>query len=186
MPSYVVLDLETRESFRDVGGWAPEKLTISLVGIFDARTGTERTYRLEELPELERVLADRPQVVGYNLFGFDYAVLKSVISLDPYALPTVDMFDHLQRELGFRPKLDDVAAATLGRRKSGSGLEAIRLYQQGNWEALARYCLDDVRLTKEIYEYGLTHGHVKFPMREGTIAEVKATWIPVPEQARMF
>lgn len=202
--SYVVLDLETRESFRDVGGWTPEKLTISLVGIFDARTSTERTYRLEELRALERVLADRPHVVGFNLLGFDYAVLKSVLSFDPYALPTVDMFDHLQRQLGFRPKLDDVASATLGRRKSGNGLEAIRFYREGNWEALARYCLDDVRLTREIYEYGLAHGHVKFPVRnapattskmlagaggptrEGAVAEVKATWVPMPVQARLL
>lgn len=183
---YVVLDLETKQSFRDVGAYDPAKLTISLVGTYDAATGQERTFRLEEIAALEEMLRSSPTVVGFNLLGFDYAVLKPVLRIDPYALPTIDLFDHLQRQLGFRPKLDDVAAATLGRRKSGSGLEAIRLYRQGNWEALARYCLDDVRLTKEIYKHGLAHGHVKFPMRDGTISEVKATWVPVPEQARMF
>lgn len=214
--SYIVLDLETRESFRDVGSWDPGKLTISLVGVIDARDGSERTYRLEELPALARVLAERPTVIGFNLLGFDYAVLKSAfaqpsprlppspsglrrasrtadkasadlrLSFDPYTLPTVDLFDHLQRQLGFRPKLDDLAAATLGRRKSGDGLQAIRLYQQGNWEALSRYCLDDVRLTQALYEHGLRHGSVKFPMRDGTIADLKATWVPEPVQAKMF
>lgn len=184
--SYLVLDLETRQSFRDVGGFDPARLTVSLVGLYDAARGEERVYRLEHLAELGRVLRPAPRIVGFNLLGFDYAVLRPVLDFDPYTLPTVDLFDHLQRILGFRPKLDDVAAATLGLRKSGTGLDAIRLYQQGNWEALARYCLDDVRLTKDLYEYGLTNGHVKFPLRDGTIAEVQATWMPVPEQARMF
>lgn len=186
MPPYVVLDLETRESFRDVGSFDPAKLTISVVGLSDAATGAERIFRLEEMRALEDVLARAPRVVGFNLLGFDYAVLKSVLRLDPFALPTVDLFDHLQQELGFRPKLDDVAAATLGQRKSGNGLEAIRLYREGNWDALARYCLDDVRLTRALYEYGLRYGHVKFPLRDGTIKDVKATWVPIPAQARMF
>lgn len=197
MPHYIVLDLETRESFQEIRAWDPKKLTISLVGLYDAATGEERTFRLEELTEVEARLRKTPQIIGYNLFGFDYQVLTSAFAkastdlrisppLDPATLPTVDLFDHLQRELGFRPKLDDVAAATLGRRKSGDGLQAIRLYQQGAWDALSRYCLDDVRITKDIYEYGLTHGHVKFPMRDGRIADVKATWVPVPEQARLL
>lgn len=186
MPDYVVLDLETRESFRDVGAWDPAKLTISLVGLYDARTGTAQTYRATETPALEAVLRHTGTIVGFNLLGFDYAVLKPVLSFDPYTLPTIDLFDRLQRELGFRPKLDDVAAATLGRRKTGSGLDAIRFYREGNWDALTRYCLNDVRITRDLYEYGLQRGYVKFPMRDGTIAEVKATWVPVPEQVRMF
>lgn len=186
MGNYVVLDLETRDSFRDVGAYAPAKLTISLVGLYNAATGTEQVFRLEELAALEAMLARAPQVVGFNLLGFDYPVLKSAIGFDPFTLPTIDLFDHLQRQLGFRPKLDDVAAATLGRRKSGDGLEAIRLYQQGNWDTLARYCLDDVRLTRDIYEYGLAHNHVKFPSRTGEILDVKATWVREPEQVRMF
>lgn len=194
--NYVVLDLETRESFRDVGSWNPSKLTVSVAGVYDARSGSEHIFRLEELTDLAQLLRSSERVVGFNLLGFDYAVLKSAFAqasadrpadgdtlFDPYTLPTVDVFDHLQRELGFRPKLDDVAAATLGRRKSGDGLQAIRLYQQGKWEELARYCLDDVRITKDVYEYGLQFGYVKFPMCDGRIADVKATWQPVPEQA---
>ena len=193
---YLVLDLETRESFQAVGGFNPSLLTISVAGTYDAPTGTERTLRLEELETLEHLLRGASAIIGYNLIGFDYAVLKSAFakatagtsaeSLDPYTLPTVDLFVHLQRQLGFRPKLDDVAAATLGRRKSGNGLEAIRLYEQRNWDALCRYCLDDVRITKDLYEYGLAYGHVKFPDRNGTIREIPATWVPVPVQARMF
>ncbi|TSC71729.1 MAG: DEAD/DEAH box helicase domain-containing protein [Parcubacteria group bacterium Gr01-1014_38] len=183
---YVVLDLETKQSFQDVRAFDPSRLTVSVVGLYDAAVGSERAYRAEEFLELEQVLRRAHRVVGFNLLGFDYAVLKPVLSFDPYTLPTIDLFDHLQRVLGFRPKLDDVARATLGRGKSGNGLDAIRLYQEGNWDALIRYCLDDVRLTTDLYEYGLQHGQVKFPMRDGTIADVKATWVPVPEQARMF
>lgn len=192
--NYVVLDLETRDSFQDVRAFDPARLTISVVGVYDARDNTEHTYRVEELPALAELLRSTPRVIGYNLLGFDYAVLKSAFAqitnnappFDPYTLPTIDLFDHLQRVLGFRPKLDDVAQATLGKGKSGDGLQAIRLYQQGNWDALIRYCLDDVRITRDVYEYGLARGHVKFPMRNSTIADIKATWVPQPEQTRLL
>lgn len=191
---YVVLDLETRQSFQDVRAFDPARLTVSVAGLYEAAANREQVYRVEELSELADVLRRAPRVVGFNLLGFDYAVLKSAFAaasagtpaLDPYTLPTVDLFDHLQRVLGFRPKLDDVARSTLGRGKSGTGLDAIRLYQEGKWEELAQYCLDDVRITRELYEHGLHHGSVKFPMRNGTTADVKATWVPLPEQARMF
>ena len=41
------------------------------------------------------------------------------------------------------------------------GLQAIRLYQQGQIDKLKRYCLDDVRLTREVYEHGCRHGPVE-------------------------
>jgi DEAD/DEAH box helicase domain-containing protein len=62
--------------------------------------------------------------------------------------------------LGFRPRLNDLAKATLGVSKSGSGLEAIRWFREGKIEQLKSYCLDDVKITKELYEFGKRHGHL--------------------------
>ncbi|GAI19560.1 unnamed protein product, partial [marine sediment metagenome] len=64
--------------------------------------------------------------------------------------------------------LDSVAQATLGTKKSGSGLEAVRLFREGKIEALKRYCLDDVRITKELYEYGQKHGELSFTSKYGS------------------
>jgi hypothetical protein len=47
-------------------------------------------------------------------------------------------------------KLNDLLIANGFETKSGSGLEAIRLWQEGNRTALSSYCLDDARLTYEL------------------------------------
>jgi len=46
--------------------------------------------------------------------------------------------------------------------KSGSGADALVLFKEGRMEELKRYCLDDVRLTKEIYDYGCRENKVFF------------------------
>ena len=55
-----------------------------------------------------------------------------------------------------------IAQPTLGLHKSGTGMDALALFQEGKMEALKRYCLDDVRLTKEVFDYGRTNGKVYF------------------------
>jgi len=56
--------------------------------------------------------------------------------------------------------LESLAQATLGRGKSGSGLDALRWFKEGKFDLIAKYCLDDVKLTKEIYDYGKQHGRL--------------------------
>ena len=58
--------------------------------------------------------------------------------------------------------LNSIAQATLGKVKNGSGLEAIRFYGEGKMEKLKRYCLNDVQITKEIYDYGLEYEELSF------------------------
>ena len=66
------------------------------------------------------------------------------------------------RALGFRLKLDSIAQETLGHGKSGDGLDALRYYHAGDWNKLISYCLDDVRVTRELYDYGVAHGQLWF------------------------
>jgi DEAD/DEAH box helicase domain-containing protein len=56
----------------------------------------------------------------------------------------------------------------LGVGKSGSGLDAIHYYRSGEIDKLKKYCLDDVRLTKEIYEFGKKNGLVYYLSKDGT------------------
>ena len=40
--------------------------------------------------------------------------------------------------------------------------DAITLFRDGRMDELKQYCLDDVRLTRQIFEYGLTEGKIFF------------------------
>ena len=68
--------------------------------------------------------------------------------------------------------MDSVATATLGTGKSGSGLQAVEYWKEGKIQELADYCIQDVRVTKEIYDFAGEHGFVKFEDRMGQVHEI--------------
>ena len=41
---------------------------------------------------------------------------------------------------------------------------------------IAEYCCYDVKVTKEVHEYALEHGHLKYSDRNGNITEVAVDW----------
>jgi hypothetical protein len=56
--------------------------------------------------------------------------------------------------------LDALCEATLGERKCGNGAHAPKLYQNKEYDKLLEYNLQDVRLTKKLFEHVLNHGFV--------------------------
>jgi len=56
--------------------------------------------------------------------------------------------------------LDGIAEGTLGYHKSGSGAHAPILIQQGKWAEVFAYNLNDVRLTRFIYEQADNQGFI--------------------------
>ena len=108
-------------------------------------------------------------------------------------LPHVDIMEELHKTLGHRVSLESVATATLNEGKSGNGLMAIEYYRNGDFENLAKYCLDDVRITKDVYEFGIQNAHVFFTKRYGNgTARVNVDWkspdaiAPDPSQYDLF
>ena len=59
-----------------------------------------------------------------------------------------------------------LAEANLGVGKTGKGLEAIDLYRNGEIEKLKNYCLQDVKLTKEIFELIKNQSFLWIPQRD--------------------
>ena len=77
-------------------------------------------------------------------------------------IKSIDILVSVRESLGRRIKLDSIAKATLGTKKSGSGLDAVKWWQEGKIEKVRKYCLDDVKITKDIYEYALKNEHLKY------------------------
>ena len=171
----VVLDIETRNTFQDVGMYNPSLLQVSLVGVYFYETDTFESFMEKDLPKLWPRLERADRVIGYNLIGFDYPCLQSYYPGDIMRLPTVDLLAEIEKRLGFRIKLDDVAHATLGVGKSGHGLMAVEYWRKGEIDKLREYCLQDVRVTRDVYEHALANGEVSFVDRQG-----KKQTIPLP------
>ncbi len=152
----IVLDLETQKAFEDVGGRGKNHLLkISVCGIYDYSADKYLIFEERELSKLSPILETADQIIGYNIIDFDFEVLKPYLNFDISQVPYLDILKEIEKVLGHRIKLEDVAQATLGTGKSGSGKEALLYFKNGRMDLLKKYCLDDVKLTRQIYEYAL-------------------------------
>jgi len=162
MKDKIVLDLETKKSFDDVGGYHNTKdLGVSVTGVYSYDRDEYRAFRENEMDELKEWLLGADLIIGFNSKSFDFTVLQPYYkNFDLSKLPHLDIMEEVVFSLGHRLKLETIAQATLGRGKSGHGLDAIKYFNAGDWESLEKYCLDDVKITKEIYDYGMSHGYI--------------------------
>src|SRR3989344_7514696 len=122
----LVIDLETKKQFFEVGGKINAHLLgISVAGAYDYATDTFRCFEEGELGGLEELIASRDAVVGFNVIEFDYRVLQPYLKKVSLAnVRTIDLLKEVERGAGFRVGLDNLASATLGEGKSADGLEA--------------------------------------------------------------
>lgn len=167
MSNEIVLDIETQNTFEEVGGYFTDKLKVSLVGVYFYETDAYESFLEPDLPALFQRLEKGGRIIGYNSIGFDMPVMNNYYSGDLLKLPQLDILREIEKALGHRIKLDDVAKATLGTQKSGHGLQAVTWWKQGNIDAIREYCLQDVKVTREVYEFGLKNGFVLFDDRMG-------------------
>lgn len=157
----IILDLETQHTFQEVGS-DPRKLKVSVVGIYEYATNEYLAFKEEEFTQLFPRLKKASMLVGFNINKFDLPVLSPYYVGKITQFHTLDLLEEVEKILGFRVALDDLARATLGTKKSGHGFMAIDYYRRGEWEKLINYCLDDVKITRELYEYGLKNGKLFF------------------------
>jgi hypothetical protein len=168
----IVFDIETRNIFQDVGSNNPADLDISVVGVYDSDTDKYETYMVEDLPLLWPILEKADLLIGYNSDHFDIPLLNKYYSGDLNKIKSLDILKEIQKVAGRRMKLDQVAEGSLGVNKSGHGLDAIVWWKSGEIEKIKKYCLDDVRITKDVYDYAMKNGKIIY--KEGpNLHEVK-------------
>jgi len=174
---YAVLDLETRRSAQDVGGWQRADLMgVSCVVVYDSAADSYRDYLQEDVPRLVGDLVEYDLVVGFNILRFDYAVLGGLSRFDFQALPTLDILGSVHATLGYRLSLDHLARETLGAAKSASGLQALAWWKEGRIGDIIAYCRQDVAVTRDLFEFGLRHGHLLFRNKAEKSVRIPVDW----------
>ncbi len=173
----VVFDLETQNLFEDVGGRDPSRLRLACAVTWSSLKNDFTVYWEQDVPALIAELKSAGRVVGFNLKGFDYEVLKPYAPGERLAfLPTLDIQEDLFRALSFRLGLDAVARATLGETKIADGVQAVTWWREGKLDLLAEYCKMDVDVTRRIYEFGCANGYVHYFTRLGSKQKVQVNW----------
>jgi len=146
----VVFDIETKNIFQDVGRADPTLLDISLVGIYDYETDQYLTFLQEEFPKLWPYIEKADVLIGFNSDHFDVPLLNKYYPGDITKIKSLDLMAEVKKSLGRRIGLGALAEATLGIGKSGNGLEAVEWWKNGEIDKIRKYCIDDVKVTKDL------------------------------------
>lgn len=175
---YIIFDLETQNIFSDVGSNDPTALDISVGSFYDSENDTYTTVTHDELNRVWTLLEHADALVGYNSNHFDIPLLNKYYPGDLTKIKSIDILEEIRKSLGRRLRLDSVAEATVGAKKSGHGLQAVRWWREGKIDEIKKYCEQDVRVTKKVFDYALKHGHVKFKdgSRKREIPLDTSTW----------
>jgi len=174
----VYFDLETQRTANDVGGWDKKQEMGMSVGVtYSSADGKYEIFPESGVRDLVKRLQRADLVVGYNILRFDYEVLMGYIPLElPEQLPTLDLLVDIEKSVGHRLKLEDVAQGTLGVGKVAEGLDAIRWWREGRIMDIAEYCCFDVKVTRLVHEYGAKHKELFFSDRFGRRQKLEVDW----------
>jgi len=174
----IVFDIETKNIFSDVGKNDPTLLDISVIAIYDSETDTYSTYSEEELGQLWPIIERADMLIGYNSDHFDIPLLNKYYPGDLSKIKSLDILKEIKESYGRRMKLDQIAEGTLDKNKISNGLEATSWWKKGLYNKVREYCTEDVRITKEIYDYAREHNKLLFK-EGGKINEIPldtSTW----------
>jgi DEAD/DEAH box helicase domain-containing protein len=182
----VILDVETQKTFDEVGGFFPDRLGISFVGVclrdsFSGK-GEMMGFFEKDLEKLFPLLESADVIVGFNCDSFDMQTFLPYYKADITRIPTLDIMLRIKKSVGHRIGLDAVAKEALGTGKTGDGLDAIKYFKNQMWRELSEYCLQDVAVTRDIYDYGLKHGKIKFKNKWNRLIECPVDFTFTPKK----
>lgn len=184
----IVFDIETKNTFDEVGKNDPAALDISVVCIYDSETNKYYAFEEHEFPKMWPFFESANLIIGYNSEHFDLPLLNKYYHGDLSNIKHIDILKEIKNSVGRRMKLDQIAEGTLGIKKSGHGLQAIVWWKSGEIDKIKAYCIDDVKITKKIYDVALKKGKLKY--KEGSqMFEVKldtSEWEKVESSAMTF
>jgi len=182
----ITFDLETKNFFQDVGTNDPADLDISVVCIHDSADDGYKSFLENDLGKLWPILEQADLLITWNGDHFDIPLLNKYYPGNLANIKSLDLMREVYKAIGRRLKLDTVAEATIGRNKSGDGADAVYFWQKGEIDKLIAYCNDDVRLTKELYDYALANGRLRYK-DQGAQRDIKlnTSFWEVPESTAM-
>lgn len=166
----ITFDIETEGNFKINGDFSA--LEVTVLGIHDSESNALKSFYRDELHEAWPLFEAADIIVGYNSEHFDIPILNKYYAGDLTKLKSIDLLKEVKNVLGRRLKLDNLAEATLGRKKTGKGIDASVWWAEGLHEKVRDYCLSDVAITNELYIYAKTNGFLKYQDYDG-LREIK-------------
>lgn len=175
------------------GGWNDHAgMGISCIGAFDYATGRTRVFMDDNIGEFAELVKQRDLIVSFNGLSFD----NRVCAANGIEVPDAKSYDILVEmwlAAGLGPKfafpthmgfgLDATCEANFGTRKTGHGALAPVDFQRGKFGSLVDYCLNDIALTKQVFDQIVASGQLLDPRGSGDLLTLRAPFPAMKEAA---
>jgi DEAD/DEAH box helicase domain-containing protein len=178
--NYVTFDIETYNPSKQ-NKIDTEKMRASVVGAYVSWIDEYIAFLEDEVKDFLNLLRQCDLVVGYNHLYFDLPVLQKYSDWDLGKLPGYDIMLEIEKKLGFKLKLDDVCKVNLGTKKTDSFEKYKHYYWEGKWKELIDYCMNDVRLTEEIFRMITATQTLKY----NDLIEIKEVVLDKPQSGKV-
>lgn len=155
-------------------GWDDrDNMGVSVIGAYDYDSDRYRVFCEDNFEEFAALVADHSIIAGFNSIKFDNAVLRACGIRDIPDEKSYDLLVEIWIGAGLEPEfkypshigfgLDACCNANFDTRKSGHGAMAPVDWQQGRIGNVIDYCLNDVKLTKELLDRIISTGGIIDP-----------------------
>lgn len=169
----VFFDCETKKFFTDIDGYNPADLGVSLVSVYSRQldddlkevSGQMQSFFETDFDQMWPIFLKADRIVGFNSLKFDIPALKPYSPAAFAKLNHLDILAAIKDTSGHRVSLNSVARESLKIEKNDSGENAIKYWEEGSKESLAKlkkYCEMDVEITKKVYDFGFKNGHLRY------------------------
>lgn len=187
----IVKAIPERSGTRDLdieycAGWQDHaNMGISVCGGFETETNRYRVFCTDNLHEFALAVERADVLVGFNNIAFDNAVIRAawqpVVKLPKnWEAKSYDLLREIWLGAGLAPEfnykthggygLDAVCEKNFGTKKSGDGALAPKMWQRGMIGNVIDYCLNDITLTKQLFDRVLMNGVIISPKDGKTIS----------------
>ena len=180
----IIFDTETKKFFDEVDGFDASLLGVSITSVysrtldkdFNETNGKMQSFCEADFPEMFKLFEKADRIIGFNSIGFDVPALSPYLPAHFSKLKHFDILDLIRKQNGKRVSLDAIAKETLGTTKNDSGENAIKYWNARDRQSLAKlkkYCEMDVAITRDIYDFVIKNGYLKYKDFWNEMHEVK-------------
>lgn len=160
-------------------GWHDHKnMDISCIGVYDYHEDRWRIFQEDNMQEFVNLINNTETIVSFNGIGFDKKLLQAnnmdyPDEKDYDLLAEIWEADGLTRQFQYPSHigygLGDICQVNFGIQKTGHGGNAPMQWQQKQFGAVIDYCINDIKLTKNLLDHIIKTGQIISPVTKKII-----------------
>ena len=92
----IVIDIETKNTFIEVGKDNFDALEVSLIGLYSYNKNEYLSFFEDEINKVGEILSSAEMIIGFSISRFDLPVLKKHFDFDLFSIPRIDLLDEIE------------------------------------------------------------------------------------------